>query len=48
MVFSQEEIDKHLRRTYSYSERGQELGECKILMDPREPEVQFNLAELQL
>lgn len=38
--------DQHLKMTYS--EREQELGECHILIEPIEPDVQFNMSELQL
>ncbi|XP_061093280.1 uncharacterized protein LOC133125737 [Conger conger] len=48
LASSQEDIDQYLTRTYSDPEREQELGECDILIDPPEPEVQFDKSELQL
>lgn len=44
----QEVLDHHLEQTYSNSEREKELGECNILIDPPDPEVQFDMSELQL
>ncbi|KAL7869384.1 hypothetical protein AOLI_G00133720 [Acnodon oligacanthus] len=48
LASSQEEIYQHLAQMYSDPGRELELGECNILLDPPEPEVQFNLSELQL
>ncbi|XP_053332775.1 uncharacterized protein LOC128506382 [Clarias gariepinus] len=45
---SQEEINHHLTQMYSDSCRMHELGECNTLIDPPEPEVQFNTSDLQL
>lgn len=44
----QEVLDHHIEQTYSNSEREKELGECNILIDPPDPEVQFDMSELQL
>lgn len=48
LVCTKEEIDHHLKETYSDPAREQELGECSTLIDPVGPSVQFNMAELQL
>ena len=48
LASSQEDIDQHLKQTYSDHAREQELGECNIRIDPPEPEVQFDMSELQL
>lgn len=48
LVCSQEEIDQHLKETYSGPVREQELGECSTLKDPPGPSEQFNMSELQL
>ena len=40
--------DQHLKQTYIDPAREQELGECNILIDLPEPEVQFDMSELQL
>ncbi|XP_028310814.1 uncharacterized protein LOC114468234 [Gouania willdenowi] len=48
LASSQEEIDQHLKQMYSDPAREQELGECNILIDPPEPEVQYDTSELQL
>ncbi|KAL7836371.1 hypothetical protein AOLI_G00276550 [Acnodon oligacanthus] len=48
LASSQEEIDQHLAKTYNDPGRELELVECNILIDPPEPEVQFDLTELQL
>lgn len=36
----QEVIHQNLRKTYSNSDREQELGECNILIEPMKTEVQ--------
>ena len=48
LASSQEDINQHLKQTFSDPAREQELGECNILIDPPEPEVQFDMSELQL
>ncbi|XP_061925310.1 uncharacterized protein LOC133664585 [Entelurus aequoreus] len=48
LASSQEDIDQHLKQTYSDPAREQELGECNNLIDPPEPELQFDMSELQL
>ena len=48
LASSQEDIDQHLKQTYSDPAREQELGECNNLIEPPEPEVQFDMSELQL
>ncbi|XP_031418446.1 uncharacterized protein LOC105897391 [Clupea harengus] len=48
LASSQEDIDQHLKQTYSDPAREQELGECNNLIEPPEPEVQFDPSELQL
>ncbi|KAL7868065.1 hypothetical protein SRHO_G00094490 [Serrasalmus rhombeus] len=48
LASSQEETHQHLTQMYSDPRRVLELGECNILIDPPEPEVQFDLTELQL
>ncbi|KAL7886007.1 hypothetical protein AOLI_G00063020 [Acnodon oligacanthus] len=48
LTSSQEKIDQHLTQTYSDPGRELKLGECNIFIDPREPEVQFDLTEMQL
>ncbi|KAJ8010015.1 hypothetical protein DPEC_G00070580 [Dallia pectoralis] len=48
LACSQEEIEHHLKETYSDPLREQELGECSTLINPPGPSVQFNMAELQL
>ncbi|XP_060938981.1 uncharacterized protein LOC133018922 [Limanda limanda] len=48
LASSQEDIDQHLKQTYSDPVREQELGECNNLIEPPEPEVQFDMSELQL
>ena len=48
LASSQEDIDQHLKQTYSDPAREQELGECNTLIEPPEPDVQFDMSELQL
>ncbi|KAJ8011884.1 hypothetical protein DPEC_G00062920 [Dallia pectoralis] len=48
LACSQEEIEHHLKETYSDPLREQELGECSTLINPPGPSVQFNMAEQQL
>ncbi|XP_061905517.1 uncharacterized protein LOC133651562 [Entelurus aequoreus] len=48
LASSQDDIDQHLKQTYSDPAREQELGECNNLIDPPEPELQFDMSELQL
>jgi len=43
LACSQEDIDLHQKKQYSNPKREQVLGECNILIDPSEPEVQFNM-----
>ncbi|XP_063056077.1 uncharacterized protein LOC134450154 [Engraulis encrasicolus] len=45
---SKEDIDQHLAQMFSDPRREEALGECDILIDPPEPEVQFDMAELKL
>ena len=40
--------DQRLKQTYSDPATEQDLGECNILINPPEPEVQFDMSELQL
>lgn len=48
LVCSQEEMNQYLSNTYSDPKREQDLGQCDILIDPPEPDTQFDLSELQL
>ncbi|XP_061896514.1 uncharacterized protein LOC133645675 [Entelurus aequoreus] len=48
LASSQEDIDQHLKQTYSDPAREQELGECNNPIDPPEPGLQFDMSELQL
>ncbi|XP_062283087.1 uncharacterized protein LOC133987658 [Scomber scombrus] len=48
LASSQEDIDQHLKQTYSDPAREQELGECNTLIEPPEPDMQFDMSELQL
>ncbi|KAL7858311.1 hypothetical protein AOLI_G00184130 [Acnodon oligacanthus] len=48
LASSQEEIDQQLTQTYSDRGRELELGECNILIDLPDPDLQFDLMELQL
>lgn len=47
LVCSKEEINQHLKQTYSDPEREQELVECAVLIDPPELDVQFNMSQLK-
>lgn len=42
---SKEEIDLHLRNTYSDPSRQDELGQCDILVDPPPPNKDFDTRE---
>lgn len=39
-----EDIDRYLMQTYSDPTREQEFGSCRILINPTEPSLQFNMA----
>ncbi|KAF7643275.1 hypothetical protein LDENG_00242430 [Lucifuga dentata] len=48
LACSQEDLDQHLKHTYSDPERELELGKCNILVEPPDPDVHFDMPELQL
>ena len=48
LICSQEEINQHMKQVYSDPDRDNELGECDILIDPPDPEVEFVTSELLL
>lgn len=48
LASSQEDVDQYLSQKFSDPEKDQELGECHILINPPEPEVQMDMSELQL
>ncbi|KAK7915663.1 hypothetical protein WMY93_011424 [Mugilogobius chulae] len=45
---SQEELDHYLDDVYSDPTREQDLGECKILIEPPPPTVPYDVSELRL